>query len=150
MILASDEAGRLRQLEKLLPMQQRDFEDLFRQMSPLPVTVRLLDPPLHEFLPAIGKVNAKLDSARRAGKTNKIDQLESLSKRIEALTETNPMMGHRGCRLSITYPEILRMQVRAILQAAIVVFQEGLTSARDNGTAGGQRRGDELATSQDR
>jgi pyruvate, orthophosphate dikinase len=126
MILASDKPGRLRPLGKLLPMQQRDFEDLFRQMSSFPVTIRLLDPPLHEFLPVISEVNANLDSARHTGSKDKIGRLESLSKRIEALTETNPMMGHRGCRLSITYPEILQMQVRAILQAAIIVLQEGL------------------------
>lgn len=125
MILSSDGDGRRSALRKLLPMQQEDFEELFRQMSPLPVTIRLLDPPLHEFLPAISEVNSELNIAKQTGQQDVIIQLESVSMRIHALTETNPMMGHRGCRLSITYPEILQMQVRAILQAAITVVAEG-------------------------
>jgi pyruvate,orthophosphate dikinase len=126
MILACDSEERRLALCNLLPMQQQDFEEIFRQMSPLPVTIRLLDPPLHEFLPAQEEVKTMLDTARQAGNRDVIDRLELLSRRIRALTETNPMMGHRGCRLSITYPEILEMQVRAILQAALVVAAEGV------------------------
>lgn len=110
MILATSNEDRKKALESLLPMQQEDFEGIFREMSPLPVTVRLLDPPLHEFLPSPGEIGA---------------QDISLAERAQALAETNPMMGHRGCRLSITYPEILTMQVRAILQAALKVSSEG-------------------------
>lgn len=126
MILASNSEERRLALDKLLPMQQEDFEKLFRQMSPLPVTIRLLDPPLHEFLPSLDEMKAKLDDAKQKGEQDTIDRLELLSRKILTLSEINPMMGHRGCRLSITYPEILEMQVRAILQAALAVAAEGL------------------------
>ena len=125
MILASDPADRKLALDKLLPMQQHDFEELFRVMTPFPVTVRLLDPPLHEFLPALSDVKAELDIARKTEEYEDIHRLSSLYERIKSLTEVNPMMGHRGCRLSISHPEILDMQVRAILQAALNVASEG-------------------------
>jgi pyruvate, orthophosphate dikinase len=125
MILASSTAERKQALSKLLPMQQDDFEELFRAMSSLPVTVRLLDPPLHEFLPSLKETETELLMARAAKDLPAIEQLEVLSMRIKALSETNPMMGHRGCRLSISYPEILEMQVKAILQAALKVAAEG-------------------------
>jgi len=126
MILASDTDQRRVALSKLLPMQQADFEEIFREMSPLPVTVRLLDPPLHEFLPALDEINAEIGIAREGGKQEAIDRLELLLRRVRELTEVNPMMGHRGCRLSVSYPEILQMQVQAILQAALTVQGEGL------------------------
>ena len=121
MILANTREERVDVLKCILPLQQRDFEAIFLTMDPLPVTIRLLDPPLHEFLPSPHDVNAELAEARRAEDWEHCIALEALIKRIEALTETNPMMGHRGCRLSLTYPEILEMQVRAILQAAAAV-----------------------------
>jgi pyruvate,orthophosphate dikinase len=125
MILADTEAGRIKALEALLPMQQRDFEEIFRTMSPLPVTIRLLDPPLHEFLPSIADITSEIVSTRRDENWEHVLSLEAIRARVELLTEANPMMGHRGCRLSLTYPEILRMQVRAILLAALTVSSEG-------------------------
>jgi pyruvate,orthophosphate dikinase len=127
MILASNSEDRNKALEALLPMQQEDFEEIFRQMSPLPVTVRLLDPPLHEFLPSREEVNEELANVRNARDAQKIAEMETLLQRVQMLAEINPMMGHRGCRLSITYPEILAMQVKAILQAAIKVSAEGFS-----------------------
>ena len=129
MILAKSVEERVQALEVLLPMQQRDFEDLFRTMSPLPVTIRLLDPPLHEFLPSAEEVDQELAAAHAEGDKDVCSKLEAMRRQITSLREVNPMMGHRGCRLSLTYPEILRMQVRAILQAAMVVKAEGLSPA---------------------
>ena len=126
MILANTTEQRCGALEMLLPMQQRDFEELFRTMSPLPVTIRLLDPPLHEFLPTKEEIEGQLADARHQENWELCSALEEVRRRLEVLAESNPMMGHRGCRLSLTYPEILRMQVRAILQAAVVVADEGL------------------------
>lgn len=126
MILASTEPERQQALRSLLPLQQADFEKLFRVMAPLPVTVRLLDPPLHEFLPSPEEIAAELSEARGAEEWDRCIELDSLGKRARSLVEANPMMGHRGCRLSLTYPEILAMQVRAILQAAATVRGEGL------------------------
>ena len=125
MILASSTEDRKQALKKLLPMQQDDFEELFREMSSLPVTIRLLDPPLHEFLPSLKETETELFLAKEASDLRAIEQLEQLATRIQSLSETNPMMGHRGCRLSISYPEILEMQVGAILQAALKVAAEG-------------------------
>ena len=129
MILAKTVEDRVQALDVLLPMQQRDFEDLFRTMSPLPVTIRLLDPPLHEFLPSTEEVDQELAAAHVAGDQSLCSKLEAMRRQIASLREVNPMMGHRGCRLSLTYPEILRMQVRAILQAAMVVKSEGSSPA---------------------
>ncbi|MFM8371496.1 MAG: putative PEP-binding protein, partial [Bacteroidota bacterium] len=119
MILADDEAGRRKALAKLLPMQRGDFEGLFREMSGHPVTIRLLDPPLHEFVPheeAAQKVMAR-DMKVSVGK---------IKMRVEELHEFNPMMGHRGCRLGITYPEITEMQARAIIEAALNMKAKGI------------------------
>jgi pyruvate,orthophosphate dikinase len=117
MILADDEAGRRAALAKLLPMQRRDFVALFRIMKGLPVTIRLLDPPLHEFLPKSGEEFAEI--ARLTGK-----DVATVRHRAAALHEANPMLGHRGCRLAITYPEITEMQARAIFEAAVTVVSE--------------------------
>ncbi len=127
MIMASTTEERIAALELLLPIQQGDFEALFRTMSPKAVTIRLLDPPLHEFLPAGKDLDVELAAARADEDWERALTLQEVRDQVEALSETNPMMGHRGCRLSLTYPEILRMQVRAILQAALVVTAEGLT-----------------------
>ena len=119
MILAKNEKYRRKALEKLLPIQRRDFEGLFRAMGDRPVTVRLLDPPLHEFLPHEEKEQRQIALLMNLS-------LEQVQARIEALREANPMLGHRGCRLGITYPEITEMQARAILEAAVNVAKEGI------------------------
>ena len=112
MILAENEKDRRAALKKLLPYQRKDFEGIFKAMDGLPVTVRLLDPPLHEFLPH--------DTASQKAMAEELGVKPSeIVKRAALLHESNPMLGHRGCRLSITYPEILEMQVRAIVEAAI-------------------------------
>ena len=120
MIVASDEAQRRNALDKLLPFQRQDFIDLFRIMDGLPVTIRLLDPPLHEFLPHSEEDMAEV--AKSAG----ID-VAAVKARADQLHEFNPMLGHRGCRLGITYPEIYEMQVRAIVEAAIDAGADGIT-----------------------
>ena len=125
MILAEDGQARKTALDKLLPMQQQDFEEIFHVMAGLPVTIRLIDPPLHEFLPSLEEVRTALSEARKHD-TTQVRELEHVIARIGQLSETNPMMGHRGCRLGITYPEIIAMQTRAILRAAIVVQAEGI------------------------
>lgn len=125
MILATNAQDRVKALDVLLPIQQRDFEEIFRTMSPLPVTIRLLDPPLHEFLPSIAEISTEIAGARVDENWDHCITLESVRQRAHQLMEVNPMMGHRGCRLSLTYPEILQMQVRAILQAALTVSREG-------------------------
>jgi pyruvate,orthophosphate dikinase len=119
MIVSHDEGGRRRALAKLLPMQRVDFEGIFEAMDGFPVTIRLLDPPLHEFLPHGGE-EAKL-LARRIGVTRR-----ELMRLVEGLRETNPMLGHRGCRLGVTYPEITEMQARAIFEAATAVQERGI------------------------
>ncbi len=117
MILAETEGGRRAALEKLLPFQRQDFRDLFRIMAGLPVTVRLLDPPLHEFLP-----HGETEFAEVA---NSLDtDVVTLRRRLAELAEANPMLGHRGCRLGITYPEIYAMQARAIFEGALEAEQE--------------------------
>jgi pyruvate, orthophosphate dikinase len=117
MILAGDEAGRRAALDRLLPAQRGDFEEIFRIMAGLPVTIRLLDPPLHEFLPHAEEEFAVV--AQASGAT-----VETLRRRAGELAESNPMLGHRGCRLGITYPEIYEMQARAIFEAAVAVAKE--------------------------
>ena len=119
MIVAREEGGRRRALNKLLPMQRSDFEGIFEAMDGLPVTIRLLDPPLHEFLPHGGEESKLL--ARTLG----IPRAD-LNRIIESLRETNPMLGHRGCRLGITYPEITEMQGRAIFEAAVRAMRRGI------------------------
>lgn len=112
MILAADEAGRRKALDKLLPIQRTDFEGIFEAMHDLPVTVRLLDPPLHEFVPHDEK--GQKEMAKVMGIT-----LKEVKEKVEDLSEFNPMLGHRGCRLGNTYPEITEMQSRAIIEAAL-------------------------------
>jgi pyruvate,orthophosphate dikinase len=112
MIVADDKEARRKALEKLLPFQRRDFIGLFKVMDGFPVVIRLIDPPLHEFVPHDPEKQQEL--ARKIG----VD-VEVVARRVEQLREANPMLGHRGCRLAITYPEILEMQVRAIIEAAI-------------------------------
>ncbi len=119
MILASNAEGRRRALAKLLPIQREDFLGIFRSMDGLPVTIRLLDPPLHEFLPRAD--NEIVELAENLGVT-----VEILRHQIDVLTENNPMLGHRGCRLGITYPEITEMQSRAIFEAACIADGEGI------------------------
>jgi pyruvate,orthophosphate dikinase len=118
MILAEDEAGRRKALARLLPMQQGDFEGIFEAMGDLPVTIRLLDPPLHEFLPHRDEEIAT--AAKNMGVS-----VEQVQKKVESLREFNPMLGHRGCRLGVTYPEIYEMQVEAIFRAAVARVQKG-------------------------
>jgi pyruvate,orthophosphate dikinase len=118
MILAEDEAGRRAALAKLLPEQRADFRGIFEVMAGLPVTVRLLDPPLHEFLPHADAEFEDLSQAIGIG-------VETLKRRAGELHEFNPMLGHRGCRLGITFPEIYEMQVRAIFEAACEVAKSG-------------------------
>jgi len=118
MILAADRAGREKALEKILPMQQQDFEGIFTAMDGLPVTIRTLDPPLHEFLPHTQAEMA--DLAQKMG----VD-LKTVQDKVASLYEANPMLGHRGCRLGIIYPEITAMQARAIFQAAVSVTRQG-------------------------
>jgi pyruvate,orthophosphate dikinase len=120
MILADDEPGRRKALAKLEPVQREDFIKLFRIMNGLPVTIRLLDPPLHEFLPHADKEIAEVAASL------KVDSAK-VKARVHQLTESNPMLGHRGCRLGISYPEIYEMQVRAILEAAATVKADGVT-----------------------
>ena len=119
MILAKDLNGRKAALAKLLPMQRKDFEGIFEAMNGLPVNIRLIDPPLHEFVPHDEKGQAEM--AKVLGVS-----LEDVKQRVEKLHEFNPMMGHRGCRLGITYPEIIRMQMRAIAEAAINAEKKGI------------------------
>ena len=119
MILAEDAEGRKRALDKLLPMQKEDFKGIFRVMEGRPVTVRTLDPPLHEFLPNTDKEIKEL--ASQMG----VDE-EVIRSKVQALHEANPMLGHRGCRLGIVYPEITAMQARAIFEAACEVAKEGI------------------------
>ena len=119
MILADDETGRRKALAKLLPIQRGDFEGLFREMNGLPVTIRLLDPPLHEFVPQ------DEDNQQAMAREMKVS-LGKIKMRVEELHEFNPMMGHRGCRLGITYPEITEMQTRAIIEAALNMKAKGI------------------------
>jgi pyruvate, orthophosphate dikinase len=144
MILADNEKDRRTALKKLLPYQRKDFEGLFKAMDGLPVTIRLLDPPLHEFLPKREKLMvdiATLPGATAAQKKALVNEyadygakaagdlktlLPALLQRVEELHEFNPMLGHRGCRLGITYPEITEMQARAIFEAAVAVEKAGI------------------------
>ena len=121
MILASDETGRRKALEKLLPIQREDFEGIFEAMNGLPVTIRLLDPPLHEFVPH-EEANQKI-MAQEIGISP-----EALKAKVDSLHEFNPMLGHRGCRLGNTYPEITETQARAIIEAALNLKAKGITA----------------------
>jgi len=119
MIVARDLAGRRRALDKLLPMQRADFEGIFQAMDGYPVTIRLLDPPLHEFLPHGGEESTMLATSLGLSRPE-------LARIVSALHETNPMLGHRGCRLGIVYPEITEMQARAIFEAAVRTHRRGI------------------------
>lgn len=120
MIVAENKEERERALERLLPMQRQDFYELFKIMAGYPVTIRLLDPPLHEFVPHTDNEMRELAA--------RIDiDFEKLRTKVKSLHEFNPMLGHRGCRLAITFPEIYRMQVRAIAEAASLCVKEGMT-----------------------
>ena len=119
MILADTKEARVKALDKLLPFQRRDFIGIFKAMDGFPVTIRLIDPPLHEFVPHERKKQEEL------AKELHLD-VEVVAQRVRQLHESNPMLGHRGCRLSITYPEILEMQVRAIIEAALECKKQGV------------------------
>jgi pyruvate,orthophosphate dikinase len=126
MILASNEKDRRAALKKLLPLQRKDFDGVFRAMDGFPVTIRLLDPPLHEFLPRREDLLVEIAVLEATKpKAPKLKELHKLLRRVEELHEFNPMLGHRGCRLGITYPEITEMQARAIFEAALAVAKAG-------------------------
>jgi pyruvate, orthophosphate dikinase len=128
MIMADNEKDRRAALKKLLPMQRADFAGLFKAMKGFPVTIRTLDPPLHEFLPKREDLLVEIAKMETAGKKGaKLKELHTILRRVEDLHETNPMLGHRGCRLGITYPEITEMQARAIIEAALLVKKQGET-----------------------
>jgi len=127
MILADNEKDRRTALKKLLPMQRADFIGLLSVMNGLPVTIRLLDPPLHEFLPKREELMVEIAVLEATKpRSPKLKELRNLLRRVEELHEFNPMLGHRGCRLGITYPEITEMQARAIFEAAVAVEKEGV------------------------
>jgi pyruvate,orthophosphate dikinase len=121
MILAEDEKGRIEALDRLLPIQQKDFEGIFEAMQGLPVTVRLLDPPLHEFVPHDEKGQQEMAEVMGV-------DVSVIKQKVEDLSEFNPMLGHRGCRLGNTYPEITIMQTRAIIGAAIALKKRGVVA----------------------
>jgi len=127
MIMAEDVEARKKAVDRLLPFQREDFIEIFKAMAPHPVTIRLLDPPLHEFLPKYKDVieeYTRLDALRINPARHQ--ELGGIKARLEALLEANPMLGHRGCRLGITFPEIYEMQVRAIMEAACTVARQGV------------------------
>jgi pyruvate,orthophosphate dikinase len=127
MILAENEKDRRAALKKLLPMQRADFIGVFRAMDGFPVTIRTLDPPLHEFLPRREDLMVEIAVLEATKpKSPKLKGLKTLLHRVESLHEVNPMLGHRGCRLGITYPEITEMQARAIFEAAVAVAKDGV------------------------
>ncbi|WOQ16649.1 pyruvate, phosphate dikinase [Raineyella sp. W15-4] len=126
MILADNEAERAAALTEILPLQQSDFEAIFEAMSGLPVNIRLLDPPLHEFLPGLVEQNLKVQALQLGGApAEELAPEEALLSRVKKLSEANPMLGTRGCRLSLLYPEIPDMQTKAIVRAAIAVKKRG-------------------------
>jgi pyruvate,orthophosphate dikinase len=127
MILASNEKDRRMALRKLLPMQRADFIGVFRAMDGFPVTIRTLDPPLHEFLPRREDLMVEIAVLEATKpRSSKLRELRTLLRRVEDLHEFNPMLGHRGCRLGVTYPEITEMQARAIFEAAVAVAKDGV------------------------
>jgi pyruvate,orthophosphate dikinase len=127
MILADNEKDRRAALKKLLPLQRKDFDGVFRAMDGFPVTIRTLDPPLHEFLPRREDLLVEIAVLEATKpKSPKLKGLKKLLQRVEELHEFNPMLGHRGCRLGITYPEITEMQARAIFEAAVAVSKTGI------------------------
>ncbi|MGB9768181.1 pyruvate, phosphate dikinase [Dictyoglomus turgidum] len=127
MILAETEEDRRKALDKLLPVQREDFIGLFKAMQGKPVTIRLIDPPLHEFLPPLLDLTVEVELMKAKGITGKeLEEKERLLSVVRRLHEFNPMLGFRGCRLGMVYPEIFEMQVRAIMEAAVAVAKEGL------------------------
>ena len=127
MILAGSDTERKEALDQLLPVQKEDFKGILREMAGYPVTIRLLDPPLHEFLPNREELLLEVDRLRREGGGGQLlRQREELLQKVSSLAELNPMLGHRGCRLGLVYPDIYRMQVRAIILAALELLEEGL------------------------
>ncbi len=127
MILAGDADERKEALEKLLPVQKEDFKGILREMAGYPVTIRLLDPPLHEFLPDREELLLEVDRLRReGGSREQLQQREALLQKVRDLAELNPMLGQRGCRLGLLFPEIYRMQVQAVIAAALELLEEGL------------------------
>jgi len=127
MIMARDEKERRAALKKLLPLQRADFDGVFRAMDGFPVTIRTLDPPLHEFLPRREDLMVEIAVLEATKpKSPKLKDLRIVLRRVEELHEFNPMLGHRGCRLGITYPEITEMQARAIFEAAVAVAKDGV------------------------
>lgn len=128
MITAKDKEAREKALTKLLPFQKEDFRGIFLAMEGLPVTIRLLDPPLHEFLPNHEELSVELAELKTKGENPaRIKELEEILHQIEGLRELNPMLGHRGCRLGVTMPEVYEMQARAIFEAAAELIKEGYT-----------------------
>jgi pyruvate,orthophosphate dikinase len=127
MILSESEADRRANVDKLLPFQRQDFYELFKAMHGNPVTIRTLDPPLHEFLPKKEDLMVEIAELKASGSADaaKLRELESLLERVKVLSEFNPMLGHRGCRLGVTFPEIVEMQARAIFEAACQLAKEG-------------------------
>src|SRR3989441_897659 len=119
MLRAQDAEARRGGLASLLPFQRQDFEGIFEAMDGRPVTIRLIDPPLHEFLP-------HAEEEQRALAARLQLPVDAVARRVEQLREANPMLGHRGCRVCLTYPEILEMQVRAIMEAAVAVRSRGI------------------------
>jgi pyruvate,orthophosphate dikinase len=117
MILSDDEAGRRKALAKILPLQKGDFYDLMKELQGMPVTIRFLDPPLHEFLPTEDKDIQTLATEMEVS-------VETLKAKIASLHELNPMLGHRGCRLAVTYPEIAETQTEAVIAAACELKKE--------------------------
>ena len=126
MILAETEAARRAALDELLPLQREDFYGVFKAMRGQPVTIRLIDPPLHEFLPKREELMVEIARAEAQGRTEGLEEKRALLRRVEQLHEFNPMMGHRGVRLAISYPEIAEMQARAIIEAACRLAGEGV------------------------
>lgn len=132
MILAESQVDREKALAKLLPFQRDDFYGILKAMAPYPVTIRLLDPPLHEFLPDRESLLLEMAEMKHKGITDRsLFEKEELLKKIQSLSEANPMLGHRGCRLGITYPEIYRMQVRAIFEALIRLKKENVPTCAE-------------------
>lgn len=128
MIMAESLAERKAALAKLLPFQQEDFEGILAAMDGFPVTIRLLDPPLHEFLPNMEELVVEITKLEMAGDTSKIlEEKKEILRKVRSLHEFNPMLGHRGCRLAIVYPEMYEMQARAIFQATAVLMKKGYT-----------------------
>ena len=159
MIMANDQPSRRDALAELLPLQQQDFEGLFDAMAGLPVTIRLLDPPLHEFLPNLAELSAQVERAK-IEQSSELADLEQVLARVEEISEENPMLGTRGCRLGILYPEIYEMQVHAILRAAktvsapphpeimipLVAYEHELELMRDLVVGVGEQEGMKIGT----